>query len=111
MCHIDSEEEMERVVSLTIRYEGYKFEDGRGREDLLDFLDRSFIYDMGVVKEGLLVNSNGEVFWMDYKHESELQLYGKTTLIKTGEIDDFIEEDNEEHVRFRKWFDTMEDEE
>lgn len=111
MCHIDTDEDMVRVVSLTIRYEGYKSEKGRGREDLLDFLDRSFIYDMGAVKKGLLVNSDGEVFLMDRKHEGELRRSGGTTLTKIGEIDDFIDTDNEEHARFRKWFDTMEDEE
>lgn len=111
MCHIDTDEDMERVVSLTIRYEGYKSEKGRGRNDLLDFLDRFYIYDMGAVKKGLLVNSDGEVFLMDRKHEGELRRSGGTTLTRIGEIDDFINTDNEEHVRFRKWFDTMEDEE
>lgn len=70
MCHLlDSGESVERVVSLTIRYEGYKSEKGRGWEDLLEFLDRSFVYDMGAVKKGMLVNADGEVFRMDREHE------------------------------------------
>lgn len=112
MCHLlDSGESVERVVSLTIRYEGYKSEKGRGWEDLLEFLDRSFVYDMGAVKKGMLVNADGEVFRMDREHEGELRRSGETTLTKVGEIDDFIKPNNEEHMRFRKWFDTMEDEE
>lgn len=89
-------------ASLTIKYAGFLSEEGRGWEGLMDFLNEESVYSMEDIGEGLFVNADGEVFCMDHDQIATLQLHGSVTLVKCGELDDFLDKDNEAHRRFRE---------
>lgn len=95
--------------TITIRYGGYMSEEGRGREDLLEFLESCMIYSIEQVGEGLFVDADGNVYCMAHDDDYALRNHGEVTIEKCGVLDDFLDEDNETHRHVREWFNTMED--